>query len=31
MLMRHYMTEVAYNDRGNGVTMSKVFKANGKK
>ena len=31
MLMRHYMTEVAYNDRGNGVVMSKVFKSNGKK
>jgi serine/threonine-protein kinase RsbW len=35
MLMRHYMTEVAYNPRGNGVTMSKVFRAspgsNGKK
>jgi serine/threonine-protein kinase RsbW len=33
MLMRHYMTEVAFNDRGNGVIMSKVFRAgnNGKK
>jgi len=32
MLMRHYMTEVAFNDRGNGVTMSKVFRVNnGKK
>jgi serine/threonine-protein kinase RsbW len=33
MLMRHYMTEVAFNDCGNGVTMSKVFLAcnNGKK
>lgn len=35
MLMRHYMTEVAFNERGNGVTMSKVFRAgagsNGKK
>jgi serine/threonine-protein kinase RsbW len=32
MLMRHYMTEVAFNPRGNGVTMSKVFrKDNGKK
>ena len=30
MLMRHYMTEVAYNGRGNRVTMSKVFR-NGKK
>ena len=24
MLMRHYMTTVAYNDRGNAVSMSKV-------
>ena len=33
MLMRHYMTAVAFNERGNGVTMSKVFRAgnNGKK
>ena len=31
MLMRHYMTEVAYNERGNGVSMAKVFKNNGKK
>jgi serine/threonine-protein kinase RsbW len=35
MLMRHYMNEVAYNERGNTVTMSKVFRAgpsaNGKK
>jgi serine/threonine-protein kinase RsbW len=33
MLMRHYMTAVAFNDRGNGVNMSKVFRAasNGKK
>ncbi len=32
MLMRHYMTEVAYNDRGNGVTLRKVFRGgNGKK
>jgi serine/threonine-protein kinase RsbW len=35
MLMRHYMTEVAFNERGNRVTMSKVFRAgpgnNGKK
>ena len=30
MLMRHYMTEVAYNGRGNAVTMSKVFR-NGRK
>lgn len=29
MLMRHYMTEVAYSDRGNSVTMSKVFRTNG--
>jgi serine/threonine-protein kinase RsbW len=26
MLMRHYMTEVNYNERGNGVFMAKVFK-----
>jgi serine/threonine-protein kinase RsbW len=31
MLMRHYMTDVAYNPRGNGVTMSRVFRSNGKK
>ncbi len=34
MLMRHYMTAVAFNERGNGVAMSKVFRAagsNGKK
>jgi len=31
MLMRHYMTEVAYNSRGNTVSMTKVFKPNGKK
>lgn len=33
MLMRHYMTEVAFNQRGNSVTMSKVFRredSNGK-
>jgi serine/threonine-protein kinase RsbW len=30
MLMRHYMSEVAFNARGNAVTMSKVFR-NGKK
>jgi hypothetical protein len=33
--MRHYMTEVVYNDRGNSVTMAKIFRgapsANGKK
>jgi serine/threonine-protein kinase RsbW len=31
MLMRHYMTEVAYNESGNSVTMCKHFRANGKK
>lgn len=35
MLMRHYMTDVAFNERGNSVAMSKVFRAgpggNGKK
>ncbi len=33
MLMRHYMTEVVFNQRGNSVTMSKVFRSsdNGKK
>lgn len=33
MLMRHYMTQVAFNQRGNGVNMSKVFHngGNGKK
>jgi serine/threonine-protein kinase RsbW len=32
MLMRHYMTEVAFNERGNCVTMSKTLRpANGKK
>jgi serine/threonine-protein kinase RsbW len=31
MLMRHYMTEVAYNERGNSVSMAKVFRNNGKK
>jgi serine/threonine-protein kinase RsbW len=30
MLMRHYMTEVAYNERGNSVSMSKALR-NGKK
>jgi len=30
MLMRHYMDEVAYNSRGNGVVMSRIFRA-GKK
>jgi serine/threonine-protein kinase RsbW len=33
MLMRHYMTEVVFNDRGNGVNMRKTFRlgGNGKK
>jgi serine/threonine-protein kinase RsbW len=34
MLMRHYMQEVAYNSRGNSVTMARIFKppsVNGKK
>ena len=33
ILMRHYMTAVAFNDKGNGVLMSKVFHtgSNGKK
>lgn len=31
MLMRHYMSEVAYNTQGNRVTMVKVFKNNGKR
>jgi serine/threonine-protein kinase RsbW len=32
MLMRHYMNEVAYNSRGNSVTMARNFKpVNGKK
>jgi serine/threonine-protein kinase RsbW len=30
MLMRHYMTRVDYNERGNGVSMTKVFRNNGK-
>jgi serine/threonine-protein kinase RsbW len=32
MLMRHYMTEVAFNERGNGVAMTKLYRpgANGK-
>jgi serine/threonine-protein kinase RsbW len=29
MLMRHYMTEVVFNQRGNGVIMCKVFRSNG--
>jgi serine/threonine-protein kinase RsbW len=28
MLMRHYMTEVAYNDRGNAVSMCKHLRGN---
>jgi serine/threonine-protein kinase RsbW len=32
MLMRHYMTQVDYNERGNSVSMTKVFRGgNGKK
>lgn len=31
MLMRHYMTEVNYNERGNSVAMAKVFRGNGRK
>jgi serine/threonine-protein kinase RsbW len=31
MLMRHYMTEVNYEGRGNTVRMSKHFSSNGKK
>lgn len=33
MLMRHYMTEVTFSERGNSVIMSKVFRSggNGKK
>jgi serine/threonine-protein kinase RsbW len=30
MLMRHYMTEVVYNGRGNSVAMKKVLRNNGK-
>jgi len=30
MLMRHYMDDVAYNSRGNGVVMHRIFRA-GKK
>jgi len=29
MLMRHYMTQVNYNARGNSVSMTKVFRNNG--
>lgn len=31
MLIKHYMTEVQYNQRGNSVSMAKVFKQNGRK
>jgi serine/threonine-protein kinase RsbW len=31
MLMRHYMSEVAYNSCGNGVVMCRVFRSNGRK
>ncbi len=31
MLMRHYMSEVAFNGRGNSVSMTKHFRNNGKK
>jgi serine/threonine-protein kinase RsbW len=31
MLIKHYMTEVRYNERGNSVVLSKVYKLNGKK
>jgi serine/threonine-protein kinase RsbW len=32
MLMRHYMSEVVYNERGNSVSMHRVFRnVNGKK
>jgi len=31
MLMKHYMSEVDYNKRGNSVQMAKNFRANGKK
>ena len=31
MLMKHYMTEVAYNECGNSVTMCKHFRNNGNK
>jgi len=31
MLMRHYMTEVAYSGRGNSVIMRKDFRSNGKR
>jgi serine/threonine-protein kinase RsbW len=31
MLMRHYMTEVSFNERGNSVTMARVFRTGKKK
>ena len=31
LLMRHYMTDIRYNGRGNSVTLSKVFRGNGDK
>ncbi len=31
MLMRHYMNDVAFNGRGNAVSMCKHFKSNGNK
>jgi serine/threonine-protein kinase RsbW len=31
MLMKHYMSEVDYNERGNSVQMAKSFRVNGKK
>jgi serine/threonine-protein kinase RsbW len=31
MLMRHYMTEVNYSERGNCVIMAKIFRGNGRK
>lgn len=30
MLMRHYMNEVAFNERGNSVRMAKLFETNGR-
>ena len=30
MLMRHYMSEVAFTGNGNGIRMSKVFRNNGR-
>jgi serine/threonine-protein kinase RsbW len=30
MLMRHYMNDVVYNERGNSVAMAKVFRNNGR-